>query len=244
MNENEFGFGLIVKRSRTEQNFTLSELSEKTNGVITASYINRLENGQKTKPSFDVVAELCKVLNLDIREVISSLGYGSIIKDHEQDDVYSIEDIFRINNVKLPNVIGERLINREEQEVLIRITKAIFEYSFAEEATAIDKLTSIIKQIHSLRELEQSQLIQTESFEIQSMDITYTVEFDRNMKQDISDPLEWEEVVKTAVTKYENFIRDYPNGFLTMHIGNQEWIVEKVGSTLKLLFKKADIVSL
>jgi transcriptional regulator with XRE-family HTH domain len=244
MNENEFAFGLIVKRSRTEQNLTLSELSEKTNGVITASYINRLENGQKTKPSFDVVAELCKALNLNIREVFRSLGYGSLIKNHDQDEVYSIEDFFRLHNIKLSDVFNERLLNREEQEVLIPIFNAIFEYSFAEEASAIDKLTAVIKQIHSLRELEQNQFLQTETFEVQCMDIIYTIKFNPNMKQDISDFLNWKNVVKTAVINYGNFIRDYPSGIFTLPVGNQEWIVEKVGSTLKLLFNKADIVSL
>ncbi|MFE8698282.1 helix-turn-helix domain-containing protein [Cytobacillus sp. FJAT-53684] len=243
MSENKFGFGLIVKRSRTEQNLTLSELSEKTNGLITASYINRLENGQKTKPSFDVVAELSKALNLDMREVFLSFGYESLINVQEQEG-YSIEDVFRLTNIKLPGVFNERLINREEQEALIRIINATFEYSFAEEANAIDKLTVVIKQIHSLRELEHKQFLLIKTIEIPSMDITYTIEFDHKIMQEFSDLKDWKEAVKIAVAKYENFIRDYQGGILSLPIGSQEWIVAKEGTTLKLLFKKSDLVSL
>lgn len=251
MNEKEFEFGRLVKRSRTEQNLTLQELSEKTNGEITASYINRLETGKKSNPSFDVVAELCKALNLDVREVFQSFGFGALIKEFHQDAVFSIEEIFRLHKIKLPDNLGyqkdfaieERLLQKEEQEQLIKIINAIFEYSFSDETDAIEELTSVIKQIYLLREMEKKDVFHKVTFDIQYMDITYTIECDPNIKKNIPNLNEWKESIEETIDKYGNLLADLSTGILTLPVGNQEWVIQKEDSLIKPLFKKADMIS-
>lgn len=249
--DNNFAFGDILRRSRNEQNLTLNELSDKTNGEITASYINRLETKKKTNPGFEVVCELCEALNLDLREVLQSFGYESLIKEYDQDATFSVEDLIRLYKVKLPGSLeqqkgyslNKRLINTKEKEQLIQLINEIFDYSFAEESNAVEKLSSIIKQLYRLRELEQEYLLNTKTFEVHSIDITYTVECDLN-KMDIPDFKVWKEEIKIAVANVDSSFRDYPRGIITLTIGSQEWIIEKQGSHLKLLFKKTDIVSI
>lgn len=252
MNEKEFEFGSLVKRTRAEQSLTLQGLSDKTSGEITASYINRLETGKKSNPSFDVVAELCKALDLDIREVFQSFGFEALIKDFNQDAVFTIEEVFRLHKIRLSDIlgnqkdyaIGERLLHKEEKEQLIKIINAIFEYSFTEETNAIDKLTSVIKQVHELREIEKKDVFHKETFDIQYMDITYTIECDPDIKKKILNLNEWKESIGETIDKYGNLLADLSAGILTLPVGNQEWVLQKEENAIKPLFKKSDIVSL
>ncbi|MCM3390615.1 helix-turn-helix domain-containing protein [Ureibacillus chungkukjangi] len=247
-NENEFIFGRLVKRSRTEQNLTLQELSNKTNGEITASYINRLESGNKSKPGFDVVCELCNALSLDIREVLQSFGYESLIKEYDQDAIYSLEEFIRLHKVKLPGSIeqikeADRLINPEEQELLIELINTVFDYSFVNESQAVEKLSSIIKQLYILREKEQKYLLNTNTFEFHTAGITYTVECDLK-KLDVSDFNAWKNDMITVVSQLGDFFEDNLKGILNLTIDNEAWIVEKKDNHLKFICRKTDIVSL
>ena len=252
MNEKEFEFGRLVKRARTEKDLTLQELSEKTKGEITASYINRLETGKKSNPSFDVVAELCKALDLDMREVFQSFGFGALIKDFNQDAVFTIEEVFRLHKIRLSDIlgnqkdyaIGESLLQKKEKEQLIKIINTIFEYSFADETDAIEKLTSAIKQIYLLREMEKEDVFHKETFNIQYMDVTYTIECDPVIKKKILNLKEWKESIGETINKYGNLLADFSTGILTLPVGNQEWVLQKEENVIKPLFKKSDIVSL
>ena len=56
-----------IKESRKEQNLSLVQLNKLTG--ITASYINRLENGERKKPSLDILLKLVKVLDIDLSSI-------------------------------------------------------------------------------------------------------------------------------------------------------------------------------
>lgn len=252
MDENSFDFGSIVKRERQLQEISLKKLSENLGGEINPSYINRLETGKQTNPSFQVVVNLCRELNLDMREVFRTFGFESLIKDYDQDAVFSIEELIRLHKIKLPVKIDNkdelsdryRLLNKEEQEQIIQLIYEVFDYGLSKETDYIKKLTSIIQQIQELREMQQKTLNQLGTFNVKEMDKTYTIQLDNKIWEYISDFEEWKKAVEVAIDNYSGFLRDYPGGIFTLSIDKQEWLVEKDNNILKFLFKKSEIVSL
>ncbi|WP_071396611.1 helix-turn-helix domain-containing protein [Bacillus tuaregi] len=252
MIEQDGMFSDIVKRERNRQQLTLKELSEKTDGKINPSYINRIEGNKQSNPSFEIVCELCEALNLNINEVFKSFGYSSLIRDYDQDAVFSIDDVIHLHKIKLPIDSecqgefseNERLINKEEQEQLIKMIYGIFEYGLAKETDCMDKLVSIFKQLYVFREMQQKSQFRVNTFDVQEMDITYTIEFDQSVKKHISNLKDWEEALMDAIYNYGGMLRDLPSGILTLPIDYQDWIVQKNKNVITVLFKKSDIISL
>lgn len=253
MNEQDGLFSDIIKRERNRQQLTLKELSEKTDGKINPSYINRIEGNKQHNPSFEVVCELCEALNLNINEVFKSFGYSSLIRDYDQGAVFSIDDVIHLHKIKLPVderknqgelAESERFINKEEQEQLIQMIYGIFEFGLANETEYMDKLITMIKQLHRFRQVQQKVQFQVSTFDVQEMDITYTIQFDQNIKKYISNLKDWEEALKDTIYNYSGMLRDLPSGILTLPIDHQDWIIQKNNNVLTILFKKSDIVSL
>ncbi|MFN8277529.1 MAG: helix-turn-helix transcriptional regulator [Chitinophagales bacterium] len=61
-------FGMKVKRLRTDNQFSLQQLSEKTG--ISISYLNEIENGKKY-PKTDKIADLARALNVSYDQLVS-----------------------------------------------------------------------------------------------------------------------------------------------------------------------------
>ena len=59
-----------VKKGRLEKGYTLQQLSEKTNGQISCSYLSRLENSQRENPGFDALLIIGEALELKIGDLI------------------------------------------------------------------------------------------------------------------------------------------------------------------------------
>ncbi|MBY6270085.1 helix-turn-helix domain-containing protein [Parageobacillus thermoglucosidasius] len=68
-------FGAVVQRERKKRGWSLEELSKQLGGSISPSYLFRIENGEKNNPSFQTVAKLIEVLELNIEEVFQSFGF-------------------------------------------------------------------------------------------------------------------------------------------------------------------------
>lgn len=75
-NVQEFEFGAIIKRERKNKEMSLSKLSEES--TIEASYINRLEKGNRDNPGFKTVVSIVNALNLDQEEVLNSFGFDRL----------------------------------------------------------------------------------------------------------------------------------------------------------------------
>ena len=59
-----------VKKGRLEKGYTLQQLSEKTNGQISCSYLSRLENSQRENPGLDALLIIGEALELKIGDLI------------------------------------------------------------------------------------------------------------------------------------------------------------------------------
>ena len=57
----------ILQQVRKNQNMTQKQLSEKTH--ISNSYIQKLETGNRQKPSYEIVITLAKALNVNPEEL-------------------------------------------------------------------------------------------------------------------------------------------------------------------------------
>src|SRR5699024_1561144 len=81
MSENSFG--QIVKRERKKMKMSLAKVAEAVTNIdnnhkINPSYINRLEKGEQSNPSFLIVAMLSTVLDLDMREAFRAFGFEQL----------------------------------------------------------------------------------------------------------------------------------------------------------------------
>lgn len=77
-------FGDLLSKVRKEKGLTLREVSELVKEEITPSYLSRLEKKEKKNPTFTVVCELMKALDLNVREVFDSFGYGELIRNENE----------------------------------------------------------------------------------------------------------------------------------------------------------------
>lgn len=66
--ENSTSFGLVVRRLREKKGLTLRQFAKETG--ISASYLARLENGERTSPSLKVAVLLAKHLDMSLESFI------------------------------------------------------------------------------------------------------------------------------------------------------------------------------
>ena len=65
-------FGSMIKYLREKQGLSLKEVESMTG--ISASYINRLERGERENPSFTMIEQLSNSLKCDLYELLEICG--------------------------------------------------------------------------------------------------------------------------------------------------------------------------
>jgi transcriptional regulator with XRE-family HTH domain len=246
----EASFGEIVRREREGKNWSLAELSERLNELgefITPSYINRLENKKQSNPSFKVVAALSRALNLDIREVFRAFGYESLIVGYDENAEFTIEELIRLHKIKPPVTQGmpdesksDRLLNKEEQESLIRIIHITFEYITANNDVRMDKLVQLLQEIQHLRDLQQK----NNSLQVTFMNVTFTVQIDALLKNNEHNIESLKEDIQKEIAKKGSRLLDIPSGMILLSIRGQKWLAKKEANIIKLLAEYNDVIAL
>lgn len=107
-------FGSIIKFSRENKNLSLKELEDKTG--ISASYINRLENGERQAPSVPIASELADALELDLAMLLDVCNNKS-----KSDDLISIAELLLMNDFKINGVN----IGKEAKELIVSLIEKI-----------------------------------------------------------------------------------------------------------------------
>lgn len=91
-NEDILKVATLIKNKRKELGFSLKDLENITG--ISASYINRLENGNRTSPSLETIKKIALALNLDTEEL------SGITKEQINSENYStLIDILKKGNI-------------------------------------------------------------------------------------------------------------------------------------------------
>ncbi|HEY8890194.1 MAG TPA: hypothetical protein VIM70_08040 [Clostridium sp.] len=170
VNNEALTFGKIIQRERKKLNKSLMDIEkdltqkvkelddkgvlvEKDKALITASYMNRIENGNRENVSFSLVCVLIEKFNLDFNEVLKSFGHENILSDNSRQS--SIESMIRINDIEVPakieNGSEKQLLNSIEKEILIRLINDVFEFGTANEENTMYVLKKIIDGLDDYR---------------------------------------------------------------------------------------------
>ena len=105
-------FGMLLKHYREIRNFTLKEL-EDISGV-SASYIFRLERGDRTAPGLPKLMALCDALDIPYYQVLATVFKESASKN---DALQTVQEVLIANDF----LVNGEPINREAKEQLIKI---------------------------------------------------------------------------------------------------------------------------
>lgn len=140
-------FGDLLLETRKGKGYSLKEVSELLNGEITPSYINRLENKHKENPSFTVVCELAKALEMNMTEIFSSFGYEDISDSELQ--AGGSEDICQGSPA---HADIDYLPQAESDRLLKETVGFLFDYAKAEERDSYGHLPKIIGHAEKYRQ--------------------------------------------------------------------------------------------
>lgn len=133
-------FGAMLKFLRNKKELSLAQLSKLTG--ISASYISRIEEGQRRAPSFPIIEKLASVLGVS---VVTLLDVAS--SEDERSEASTISQLIYSNNIKLTED-GE-LLSTGAKEQLVELINFIINMEWKE-----DKHTEMFKLIELLDEFK------------------------------------------------------------------------------------------
>lgn len=106
-------FGSLIKHLREEKGYSLKEMEELTG--VSASYIHRIEKGERKAPSLKIIEKLAEVLDQDVYDLLEVAHSGS------EEDLPTIEQLILSNNF----MIGYRRATREIKLQLVELISKI-----------------------------------------------------------------------------------------------------------------------
>jgi transcriptional regulator with XRE-family HTH domain len=107
-------FGLMIKHYRKIKNYSLKQLEELSG--VSASYVNRLERGERKSPSITKILQLAEALGIP-----NSMLVATIIKEPQASENVTLSDLF----IKHEYLLNGEELNRKARECLLRITEYI-----------------------------------------------------------------------------------------------------------------------
>lgn len=170
VNNDTLTFGKIIQRERKKLNKTLMDIErdltvevdeikdgvlvKKDKALITASYMNRIENGNRgDNISFYLVCILIEKFNLDFNEVLKSFGHENMLNTNSKHS--NIETMIRINDIEAPiktaNKNEKQLLSSTEKEILIRLLNDVNEFATVNEENTMYVLKNIIQGLDDYR---------------------------------------------------------------------------------------------
>ena len=112
------GFGSIIKNRREELGLSLKQIEAETG--ISPSYINRIEKGQRKAPSYRIIEQLAKALDMPVSKLIN------VAEVPVQDDVPSLEELLLTSQF---TVNGKRA-SKQSKEKMVEFIKKLSEASW------------------------------------------------------------------------------------------------------------------
>ncbi|AGX43912.1 helix-turn-helix domain-containing protein [Clostridium saccharobutylicum] len=161
-NDSDLTFGAILSRKRKELKLSFKELEEKLaeddpeNPVITASYLNRIENGKMDNPSFKIVCFLVEKLNLDLNEVMKSFGFKLGLSNNNK--FKDIEQFIRLSDIEAPlfqdggEIYERKNLTLNEKKLLNQLIENFFTYGVAYDSALVARIKDTIEIMEKYRE--------------------------------------------------------------------------------------------
>ena len=167
--DNKVTFGKIISRERKKSKKSLKQIEEDLTAekevikdgvtkkeevaLITASYLNRIENESRVNISFPMVCLLIKTFNLDLVEVFKSFGHEDLVDDNIKQK--NIETMIRVNNFEVPIKIGSQKGNKPltniQKEMVISILNNVFEFGTTDEDNTMYTLRKLFSDLDDYR---------------------------------------------------------------------------------------------
>ena len=128
--------GSYIREKRELKGLSLKELEELSD--ISASYINRIENGNRKAPSVPILTNLARCLGIDVADLLE-------LTRNEHEEVISVVDLLLINNY----LVNGAEIKREAKDKFVGLIKKILEVDWTEnkhkDALEIMELIEVLK---------------------------------------------------------------------------------------------------
>jgi len=135
-------FGSMLRHLREERGLSLAELGEITG--VSASYINRIELGERNAPSYPIIEKLAKGLDVSISTLMNAAGLPDSVKNKE---AKTLTELIFSNNICLKE--GEQGINVTTKRQLAEIIEYIIDMEWKD-----NKHVEMVKLIELLDEFK------------------------------------------------------------------------------------------
>jgi transcriptional regulator with XRE-family HTH domain len=137
------GFGSYIRHLRERLGYSLKEVDELTG--ISASYINRIEQGQRKAPSYPILEKLAEAYKVDVTELLKIAGINS----DDKKNVKGFAEIVYTNNF----TINGKIVSKKKKELIVELVTKIDELKWGEEKHKESiKVLEIIDRIKALEE--------------------------------------------------------------------------------------------
>ena len=135
-------FGAILRHYREEKGLSLVELGERAG--ISASYINRIELGERNAPSYPIIEKLAEGLDVNPALLMDAAG---VVNPKETDRAKTVTELLFSNNVALKE--GETPMNVNTKKQLAEIIEYIIDMEWKD-----NKHIEMVKLIELLDEFK------------------------------------------------------------------------------------------
>jgi transcriptional regulator with XRE-family HTH domain len=137
------GFGPYIRYLRERLGYSLKEVDELTG--ISASYINRIEQGQRKAPSYPILEKLAEAYKVDVTELLKIAG----INADDKKNVKGFAEIVYTNNF----TINGKIVSKKKKELIVELVTKIDELKWGDEKHKESiKVLEIIDRIKALEE--------------------------------------------------------------------------------------------
>lgn len=140
-------FGAYIKEIRDRNGYSLKEVEEMTK--ISASYINRIEKGERNAPSYPIIEKLAQAYNVPVHDLLKSAGLNV---ESKAKNLNSFSQLIFTNNFTL----NGRIVSAEEKELILKLIDKLDRVQWSEKTKHIDTI-DLIKIIDDFKELQKQE---------------------------------------------------------------------------------------
>jgi transcriptional regulator with XRE-family HTH domain len=131
------GIGILIREKRKELGLSLKKVEELSG--VNSSYINRIENGKRSCPSYPILQSLAKPLDLNILEILG-------IDNEDHGEAWELKSLLLSNKV---NLNGEEL-SLSEKISIIHLINSVFRLKKWNGFGVFDDLQEVYKGVNEL----------------------------------------------------------------------------------------------
>lgn len=231
-------FGALINKEKDARGLSFDRLSDETEKYghrLSPSYIFRLVKGERTEPTIKTIKVLMEALNLDVIDVLRSLGMGEFLKELYYEGFtqpIDITDLLLQANVIIRTDTNEIKVSKKQKGLISSLVSDLYKVAlqggfedFNHRVMGYaENLRSVINNEKYVIELEDDETCL--ELNIEKMIETYGIK-----KADILDDLK--DVDVKALYNYDSSI--------PMFLMGEDWLCEREENTIYVKDKVSEI---